>query len=491
MIIVTDSNGTRTTVKDGRPLTFRVTLISLVVVELFSGVLQVYFTPIYPTLAKQFDVNIGTLSWALTGFTLATAVFTPLFAKLGDVYGHSRVLKIEVAIVAIGSILIAVAPSFWILVVGRILQGAFAAYLPLMFGLIRSRHSADETRRAVSYLSGVLIFGVLVGLIAISFLLRLSSGPAWVVWLPAIGMVIGFILLFIRRAPAFEPAPDARVDWVGIGLLAAGLALLLLGLTEGSSWGWGSVGTLGFLIGGLVLLAIWVFVELRITQPMVDVRYVFRPQLVPVYIIGFVIYFGAIGSQVAMSTFMGLPNDKIGYGLGLSASSIGFWTLPGYAIMFIVIIFTARLGRAIGFRWTMFLGCACFFIGYGGLLFFHGNLAEYLVFFWIASGGFGFIEASTRTVVVDALREGEISTGEGVYELSITVGGAVGSAVIAALLSSNVSAASGVTSLQGYVSVWGVLAGLGIIAAVVAAGYAIRARRNRMTGSDAQTAAAA
>ena len=79
-------------------MAFKATLASLVIVEIFSGVIQVYFTPIYSSLGDKFGVDVGTLSWALTGFTLSTAVCTPLLAKLGDVYGHSRILKIEVAI---------------------------------------------------------------------------------------------------------------------------------------------------------------------------------------------------------------------------------------------------------------------------------------------------------------------------------------------------------------------------------------------------------
>lgn len=467
------SSASRASTPGTRNVTFRTTLFSFIIAELFSGVLQVYFTPIYPTLAEKFHVSVSTLSWSLTGFTLATVVFTPIFAKLGDVYGHQLMLKIEVAVVALGCILIAVAPNFPVLVTGRVLQGAFAAYLPLMFGLIRDRHSADETRRGVAYLSGVLIFGVLFGLVITSLLLSVSNGPVWVLWLPAVGTLIGFGLLFIRPQERYERVPGLRVDWAGVALLAAGLVGVLWALTEGSTWGWSSWRTLGLLLGGLVLLAIWVAVDLNIAQPLVDLHYVFRPLLLPVYVIGFIIYFGAIGTQVATSTFMGLPRAHVGYGLGLSGSAIGWWLLPGYALMFLAVISTSRLGRAIGYRWGMFVGCACFFVGYLGLVFFHGNLAEFIVFLSIVSAGAGFIEASTRTVVVEVLRHGEVSTGEGIYELAITIGGSVGSAVTAAILSGHLVKATGVTSQQGYALVWTVCAILGIVVVLVALGYAL------------------
>ena len=83
---MTDSVGAvRAATPGPRNITFRTTLFSFIIAEVFSGVLQVYFTPIYPTLAEKFHVSVSTLSWSLTGFTLATVVFTPVFAKLGDV----------------------------------------------------------------------------------------------------------------------------------------------------------------------------------------------------------------------------------------------------------------------------------------------------------------------------------------------------------------------------------------------------------------------
>lgn len=468
--------------------TFRMALFSLMIVEIFSGVLQVYFVPIYSQLAATFHVTTVTLTLALTAFQLTTVVATPLFAKLGDVYGHARILKIEVGVVALGSILIAIAPVFWVLVVGRVLQGAFAAYLPLMFGLIRAHYDHDKTRRAVSYLSGILFFGVLLGLICTSFLLKATPSITPVLWLPAIGTLIGLALLFTIRLSPPEMAHAhirPRIDWIGMALLAIGLVLVLAGLTYGSGWGWGSVLTIGVFIVGVLLLAAWIFVDLRVAEPLVDLRFLFQPVLLPVYAIGFVIYFGAIGTQVATSTFMALPGEHLGYGLGLSPSEIGLWLLPGYFVSFISILFTARLGRAIGFRWAMFLGTVAFTIGFGGLVFAHATLLQFFLFSWIGALGVGFIEASTRTVVIDVLREGEVSIGEGIYELAITVGGSVGSAVVAAIIASNSVLSAGVTipKVTAFTGIWGTCGGLGLLVAILAFVFAWRGKNRTATAT--------
>jgi predicted MFS family arabinose efflux permease len=451
----------------------------LIPVELFSGVVQAYFYPIYAELAEKYHVSIGTLSWSLTAFTLATCVLTPVLTKLGDVRGHRFILRIVVGMVTLGCLLVAAAPNFGTLVAGRFLQGAVYSYLPLMLGLVRSRYSHDDTHRAVSYLSSVLIFGVLLGTMIVGVIVRYSSGPTWALWLPAIGGIAAFLGLFIVRGEQVEPSGQ-RVDWVGAALLGGGLLLVLLALSEGSTWGWSSAGTVGCLCGGVLLLFVWAWVERLVAEPLVDLRFLFRPALLPVYLVGFCIYFGSVGSGVTSSTFLAAPDKLLGYGDGLSAFDISMLAPLTIGAGCLSVLFTSRLGRAIGFRSVMATGAALATLGYASMALWHSSLAEYLVAFVIATGGLGFIEGSTRTVIVDDLREGEVATGEGVYELSISLGGAVGSAVIGAVMSAHASVIPGIAAERGYATVWAVVAVVCLAAAVLATGYAVVGRRSRV-----------
>jgi predicted MFS family arabinose efflux permease len=450
----------------------------LVLVELFSGVTQVYFYPVYAELAQKYHVSIGTLSWSLTAFTLSTAVLTPVLTKLGDVYGHRRMLRIDVAVVALGCVLVAAAPEFGTLVAGRVLQGALAAYLPLMFGLVRSRYSQDDTRRAVSYLSSVLLFGVLLGSLLVGVIVRYTSGPTWALWLPAIGSMVGFAGLLVVRGEKVERARQ-RVDWLGALLLGGGLLLVLLMLSEGATWGWSSAGAVGCLVGGVLVLLAWALVELRVAEPLIDVRMLFRPAFLPVYVVGFGMYFGFIGSQVAGSTFLAAPHKLLGYGGSLSAFDIAMLAPVTGGLGVLTVLFTSRLGRAIGFRSVMAIGACLAVVGFAGVAVWHASVAEYLAPFVFASAGIGFIEGSTRTIMVDGLRDGEVSTGEGVYELAASVGGAVGSAVIGAVMSAHNSVIPGLATERGYTTVWTLVAAVCLVAAVVAVGYAVAGTRSR------------
>jgi predicted MFS family arabinose efflux permease len=450
----------------------------LIPVEVFSGLVQAYFYPIYAELAGKFHVSIGTLSWSLTAFTLATCVLTPVLTKLGDVYGHRLILRIVVAAVTLGSVLVAAAPNFGVLVAGRFLQGAVYAYLPLMFGLVRSRYSHDDTRRAVSYLSSVLVFGILVGTMLVGVIVRYSSGPSWALWLPVVGGVAALLGLLIVRGERVERSGQ-RVDWAGAALLGGGLLLLLLALSEGSAWNWSSPTTVGCLCGGVFLLLVWAWVERVVAEPLVDLRFLFRPALLPVYLVGFCIYFGSVGSGVTSSTFLAAPDKLLSYGGGLSAFGISMLSPLTLGAACLTVLFTARMGRAVGFRSVMAAGAILATLGYASMALWHSSLTAYLVAFFIATGGLGFIEGSTRTVIVDDMRQGEVATGEGVYELSISLGGAVGSAVIGAVMSAHASVIPGIAAERGYVITWTVVAVVCLAASILAVGYVIAGRRSR------------
>lgn len=461
--------------------TFRSTLYSLLFVELFSGVLQLYFTPLYPMLGEQFNVDVGTLSWALIVFTLSGALSTPVFARLGDVYGHRRILRIEVGLVALGCVLIAVAADFATLVAGRFLQGMFPAFLPLMFGLVRSRFDAEQTRRGIAYLSSVLLFGTLVGASLTGLLVRAADGPEWALWLPAAGTIIGFGLLWLGNEPPPARGGDTRVDWPGALLLGVGLAALMFAIDQGPDRGWLSPTIVASLLGGIVVLSGWAVVELRVSQPLADLRFLFRPRLLPVYIVGVGVYFGSVGGQVALSTYMGTPPEEAGYGLGLDAFGISMVFLPMLAVAALLAMSTARLGKAIGFGRIMTAGAALAMLGALGLVFWHNTLGPFVVFAVFSTAGLGLIEGSTRTAVVSNIRHGEVSMGQGIYEMSTVVGGALGGAALGALLSASQAAGTDVPSEAGYMAAWAVVAGFALLATIAAVGY------TAMTGKDGRS----
>lgn len=454
---------------------FGVVVAPLMFVELFSGVLQAYFAPLYPELSRTYHVSAATMSWSLTGWSLALAVFTPLLSKTGDVYGHRRVLHLDVALVAAGTVVVALAHTFPVLMVGRVLQGALAAYLPLMFGLARSNLSVPQTRRSVAYLSSVVLFGALVGTVGISVFTKYLASPTWALWVPAVGTCASWFALRLVPRTAFERrhAPH-RVDWGGAALLAGGLVGILLGVSEGPGWGWGSPPVIAAGAGGVVLLAGWIALETRATHPLIDLRHAFRARSAPVHVIGFCIYFGFLGGQAAISTFLGLPRTLGGLGLDAFGISMAFGAV--YLVSFAATAGTARLGSTVGYPWATALGCLIGAAGFASLSLFHRSAIIFVCLFSLAGLGNGLIEGSTRVLIIDNLKPDETAIGEGLYELFITTGAALGSAASGAVLSSG-SARPVAERAHGYALVWTTASLLCLAAAGVAVGLAFFTRR--------------
>lgn len=416
-------------------------------------------------------MDVATLSWALIVFTLAGVLSTPLFAKLGDVYGHLRVLRVEVGLVALGCTLIAVAPNFTVLVIGRFLQGTFPAFLPLMFGLVRSRFETGHTNRAIAYLSSILLFGTLLGAVLTGVLVQAAGGPEWALWLPAFGTIIGFGLLWLCRAGSTAHL-RMRVDWLGALLLGVGLTALLVGIEQGHHWGWISAVVLACLVAGILIIVGWVVVELRAADPVADLRFLFRPRLLPIYIVGITIYFGDVGGQVTLSTYLSLPQDELGYGLGLDAFEISVVFIPMRAAAARMAMLTARLGRTFGFRWAMAASAAMAALGALGYPVFHTTATGFVTCAVIFLAGFGLIEGSTRTLVVGNLRHWETSMGQGIYEMCAVIGGAIGAATLGAILGANTAAGSNVPTEHGYMLAWSSVAALALVTTIVAVIYA-------------------
>ncbi len=435
----------------GRAL--RPTLAALLLIVLFSGFQQSYFTPLFQALGNRYHVGVTPLAWTVTGPALTAAIATPLLTALGDRHGHLRVLRATTAAVAVAAVLIAVAPGYPLLVAGRVLQGCLAGFLPLMSGLVRRRHGIQDTRRAIAYLAAALMFGVLLGSVCSSLLLRTAGlGPA--LWTPAVGTVAGLgLLLRVGRGDTSHRSPTTtRVDWAGAVLLATALVLVVLALHQGAAWGWGSPGTLGCGAAGAVLLAVWAVVQLRSPAPLIDIRRLLRPRLLPVFVVGFAVHYVVLGGQISYSSYITLPA-----GLGLPSSSVGLVLLPAFFGMTVLAACSGRFGRAVGYPKVIVLGAALVLLGTTGLLLRHAEAVDLAITLGITGAGMGLISGAARTIVVDGVRAEETAAGSGLFELVVSLGAAVGSATDAAVL----TAQGG--GHRAYLTAWAVSAGVALI----------------------------
>ena len=155
----------------------------LCLVELTSGILQGYYTPILTDIARHLGIHDADVNWFEAAQLMVSALAVPVLAKLGDMYGHRKILLVSTLVTAAASWGVALAPDFWTFLAAWSVQGFYVVWLPLEIALIFSRvhqlpDGAARTRRAAGVLVGALESGVIAGALAAGALVEVFAGPA-------------------------------------------------------------------------------------------------------------------------------------------------------------------------------------------------------------------------------------------------------------------------------------------------------------------------
>jgi EmrB/QacA subfamily drug resistance transporter len=223
-----------------------------------------------PAMAADLGVDVPAISWVVTGFLVTQATLLALAGRAGDLYGRRRVFVAGVLLLCAASVLCALAWSAPALVAFRILQAVGAcAMAPTAYAYAAELFGPSERGVALGVMGGVLglapvlslnLAGVLVG----------TLGWRSVFWFsPVMGAVVlaGAALVLVELRP---PDADRTFDLHGAALAALGLFAVLLALSRGGIWGWGSARTLGAAAIGALALAAFVRHEARVPSPMID-----------------------------------------------------------------------------------------------------------------------------------------------------------------------------------------------------------------------------
>jgi MFS family permease len=444
----------------------------LVCVELASGVLQGYYTPIYKDIAGHLDIRDASVNWFEAAQLVVSALAVPLLARLGDLVGARNVLLLSTAITALGSWVLAFAPGFTTFLIGFAVQGAYVVWLPMEVAIVYRRTSGSGrrdllTRRAAAILGGALELSVIVGALTSGALVDATSMTV-VLMIPAV--VVTGVLVVIWFGIERDPVRAAGgLDLGGLALICVVLGLVMGGLIAIRLQGPGH--PLGWLLIALGIAALWPFAryEAGHPEPLVDVRLFASPLQWPVQLTAFLFGISVLGAQIPLSTFARTDPDVAGYGLGASAGFVS--TLIGVYVVFLAVgAFTLPLTtRWLGARGALVLSALLVALGYALWLPLHGSTGQALVNMAIAGVGSGALVAALPASAAAGAPEDRTGFATGMTNATKTVGGAIASAIFAIALSSTGSIKDpvrGHAPLHGYVVVWSVCAGAALLAAL-------------------------
>ncbi|MCD2109249.1 MFS transporter [Rhodococcus erythropolis] len=449
----------------------------LVFIEFASGFVQGYYTPLLPRIADHFSVTAADLNWFTSVQTLASAVCVPLLAKLGDTYGHRRVLRIAIISVMISVILLAFAPNFTVALIARVLIGPLAVWLPLEVALVHNRIHGETARRAISYLVAMLTGGAIVGSLVAGPVSQTLPSMTFTLLVPLVAVALSLFAVFIK-VPESDVRNTGKIDVMGFLGLGLALLLLLWGLGRAPKDGIGSSSTLVPVLLALLVLAAWIVWERRVENPAINLSVVASGTLGPLYVASFCFGFITFGNLAPLTTFLSAKPETAGYGFALTATGLSLFVASTSAVATVGSLLSPLASARVGLRRVLVVSAilgALFFVLQAVM---HQSLWQTSLQILLAYLAIGVFLGTMPALVAELSPPSETAISVGLYNTVRTIGGSVAGATVAVLLSS-LLLSSGATSVRGYQAVW-IASAIAFTLAAVAVGLA-RAKPTEMT----------
>jgi MFS family permease len=439
----------------------------LAVAGLASSFMFTLVVPIQSKLPELLDASREDTAWVVTATLLAAAVFTPIAGRLGDMYGKRRIVLVLLGLLVAGSLVAALSTDITGIIVGRALQGAVTGVVPLGISIMRDVLHEDRVDAAIALMSATLGVGGAVGM-PVSALITERSDWHVLFWMAAgLGAVVFVLVALIVPPSVLRTA--GRFDYVGAAGLAVGLTGVLLAVSRGNEWGWASAATLACGLGGLVVLLLWGWFELRIAEPLLDLRVAARPAVLLTNLASVAIGFSLFTSNVSYPQMLELPVAVGGFGLSLVAASLII--MPAGLVMMVLSPFSGRLARTVGPRLLLVLGSIALIVAYGFSLLWASEVWHLLVANLLIGVGIGFGYAGMPMLIMRSVPPTETGASNGLNALFRSLGTSIAAAVVGAVLAALSVPRDGVDVPTSEAFQLSFVLGLG--AAVVALGVAL------------------
>lgn len=444
--------------------------------SLCGALMQSLVIPIQSELPSLLGTNPSNASWVVTVTLLAGAVAMPVSGRLADLYGKKRVIVVSAVILLLGSVVTAASGTLGPVLVGRALQGVAMGYIPVAISLVRELAPPQLRAGAVAAVSATLGVGGALGLPLAAWIAQSGS---WhdLFWLSAVLAALVVAVSWLLVPDHGEKAPG-RLDVVGILGLALGLTALLVGISKGSAWGWGSLVTWACIAAGVVVLLAWGVYELRQSAPLVDLRTTARPAVLFTNLAAVLIGFGMMAQSIVVPQLLEAPAST-GYGLGQSILMVGVWMAPAGLMMLVMAPVSSRMITRLGARLTLATGAVVLAAGYCVALGLMNAPWQLMVATIVASTGVGIGYAAMPTLVLDNVPRSEAGSSVGVNSLMRSLGTTTAGAVMAALLTSQTQVLAPGTTPIPTSSAFQLCFAVGAAAALVGAAIILLVPRDR------------
>jgi EmrB/QacA subfamily drug resistance transporter len=414
---------------------YGLTFAALAIAAATFAVLQSLVAPALPEIQRDLNASATSATWVLTAYLLSASVLTPIVGRLGDMFGKERTLVCSLGALGAGTVLAALATDVNVLIAGRVIQGAGGAIFPLAFGIIRDEFPRERVATGIALISAILGVGAGLGIVLAGPIVEALSYH-WLFWFPFFLVVVATIatVFFVPESPIKAPG---HVNWPGAAFLSGWLVCLLVGISEGATWGWTDARVTGLFVAAAVLLGLWIRNELHAAEPLVDMTMMRVRGVWTVNAAAFLIGAGLFSSFVLIPQFTEMPRAA-GYGFHASVTQAGLFLLPSTVMMLFVSPLAGRLANRVGSRRPLVLGCLATCLAFVFLAVAHDDPWEFYVGSAMLGVGIGLAFASLANLIVEAVRPDQTGVATGMNTVMRSLGGSVGGQIGASIIAGTV-----------------------------------------------------
>ncbi|MGA4729373.1 MDR family MFS transporter [Micromonospora taraxaci] len=438
---------TQATQAGARPVNIRVVLFGLMIAMMLAMLDNMIVSTALPRIVGEFG-GLNHFTWVVTAYVLGTTVSTPIWGKLGDLYGRKSVFLTSVVVFLVGSALCGMAGSGMLggpedgmvqLIAFRAVQGLGAGGLMVgVMAIIGDLVPPRERGRYQGMIAGIMAIAMVAGPLAGGFITdHLSWRWAFYVNLPLGGIAL-LVLITTMHLPKYRT--EHRIDWLGAGLLSVGItAIVLITTWGGNEYDWTSPQILGLAVLAVVALVAFGLVERRVQEPILPLALFANRNFALISVIGFLLGFAMFGAM----NFLPLYQQTV---QGASATNSGLLLLP---LMFGMLVVSLVIGRAITkngrYRAYPIVGGVAMTGGMALLSMLDTDTSKLMssLYMVVLGVGMGFLMQTSMLIAQNSVEQKDLGAASGAATFFRSIGGSFGISLFGAIFANRLASSEG------------------------------------------------
>ena len=397
-------------------------LLVLTGVALLVNYVETMVIPGIPTIQKDLSTTESVASWITSAYLIVGSAISPLFGKLGDVYGKKRMFLASLIFYILGVGLAGFAPSIYLLILARALQGMGFAIIPLGIAIITDVFPREKVATAQGIISGTFALGAAAGLIIGSYVVQ-DLGWQYAFHTALILSIIMFFVAYKILVKDQISKERKSIDYVGAGMLMSGITLILLYITESPHQGWYSFEELLFIASGTILSVSFFFWENGRPNALIDLRLLKIRNVLVANIVGIVSGVGMFIVFFAVIYYAQLP---LSFGLNLDIIGAGLTLAPATLAMLVGGPLVGKLVEKRGPKPGLFIGATLMGMGMAMFLLNRSTSSWVVIDVIVALGGLVSTLVPLINMVAVSLPKESVAVGLGMNTMLRNLGGAIG-----------------------------------------------------------------